>query len=255
MDYQEHGIASVWDRVARGYYDIDVNGVDYQASINVLLRHAGNPAGKTFCEVGCGSGVVSAVLARHGGEITLVDISPEALVFAGEFLECCGVTARLCLNDALQMEFSDQSFDVVWNFGVIEHFYDAGKVRLLSEMWRILKPGGLLFLTGPNRLDLPFMLYKRWALWRGTWPYGYEDDMTVGRLAALGEEAGLSDMEVFAFNPVVGWWFLKGGWNIMQMLRLNTVERHMSRNRFGHVICLAARKPLPSSLFGAVHES
>lgn len=259
MNFQDENVSQVWDQVASAYKEIDVRSVDYQASVNVLLEYCGNPSGKSFCEVGCGSGVVSALLARLGGEITLVDIAPEALSFAGEYFARQELTARLCQNNALEMDFPDSTFDVVWNFGVVEHFYDSGKIKLLAEMWRVVKPGGLLFVTAPNRWDIPFMIYKRFALWRNIWPYGYEDDLTRSRVVQLAEKAGLADPEVFAFNPVVGWWFIKGGINAAQQFGFNTVARHMRRSMFGHVICLAVRKPLSEHTsqpsVGVIHES
>jgi hypothetical protein len=111
-------------------------------------------------------------------------------------------------------------------------------------MYRVTKPGGTLFISVPNARDIPFRLSKTIAEWRGTWTFGYEDDLTTGRLRRLAERAGLKSVNVFAFNPIVGWWFLPYGSGISSALGLNTLEWHTKRFRFGHVVCLVASKPV-----------
>jgi len=242
MQNQQPDIIDVWDSVAKNYDLIDVSEPDYRANLRVICESAGEPKGKSFCEVGCGSATNSSVLAGMGADITLVDISPKALEFARKYFEQRGLHANFANQDALNMEFRDSTFDVVWNAGVVEHFDDAGKIKLIAEMWRILRPGGTLLVKVPNRWDVPFMIYKAWALWRKTWPYGFEDDMTIARVLDLAKKAGVSNFQVFAYDPIVGWWFLKHGKRITQMLGLNTEKWHSRRSKFGHVICLCAHK-------------
>ena len=59
--------------------------------------------------------------------------------------------------------------------------------------------------------DLPFTLFKFVAELRGTWRYGYEDDLSMRRMRKLARRAGLEQVEVFAYNPITGWWFLPYG--------------------------------------------
>ena len=240
--YQQSDVISVWDRVAETY--TATFGVDCQANLQILLECVGDPVGRKFCEVGCGSGTISALLAKMGARITLVDLAPKALAFAKRHFEQLGHEADFCLQDGLQMGFRSNEFDVVWNEGVIEHFADEGKVALIKEMWRIVRPGGVLFIRAPHVSDIPFTLGKVIAERRGTWKYGYEDDLTLGRLRKLARRAGLQHTKVFAYNPITGWWFLPYGRAITQRLGLNTVEWHAKRSPFGHVVSLLARKSL-----------
>ena len=242
MAYQPDDVEAVWDSVAESYSQSAVLEPDYQAVIHTILRHVGDPTGKTICEVGCGSGMISAVLGRMGAKITLVDKSPKALDFARGHLRQQGLKAEYYLQDATGMDFADEKFDVVWNGGVIEHFTDEGKVALIREMWRIVSPEGILLILAPNRWDIPFSLAQRLAKRRGTWQFGYEDDLSYLRLRRLASRSGLSGFALFAFNPIVGWWFLPHGRSLMEKLGLNTTVWHRRRWPLGNVLCLSARK-------------
>lgn len=241
--HQQADIVSVWDTVTETYSASALEGVDYQAHLRVILDCVGNPAGRWFCEVGCGSGIMSAELEKLGAKTVLVDLSQKALSFAKRHLANNGLSTRVCLQNGLQLGFRDCTFDVVWNAGVAEHFQDDGKIALMKEMYRVVRPGGIVFLTVPNAVDAPFRLGKLVDQWRGTWKFGYEDDLTPARLRKLAEHAGLKHLEVFAYNPIVGWWFLPHGRALCEALGLNTLVWHLKRSRFGHVVCLSATKP------------
>ncbi len=131
---------------------------------------------------------------------------------------------------------------MVWNGGVIEHFTDEGKITLIREMYRVVKPGGLLLIIVPNAHDWPFRLGKWIAERRGKWIFGFEDDLHAARFRKLALAAGLGEVQFTAFNPIVGWWFLPYGRKLMDLLRLNTVAWHSKKNRFGHALAMTARK-------------
>jgi ubiquinone/menaquinone biosynthesis C-methylase UbiE len=240
--YQEPDLVHVWDQVSDRYGRIDLGAPDHQAALERFLELTGPPAGRSFCEVGSGSGTLSGLLARMDGRITLVDVSPKSLAFARRHFEGQSLAAHYALQDGLRLGFRDGSFDVVWNGGVIEHFTDEGKIALIREMYRVVKPGGLLVITVPNAHDWPFRLGKWIAERRGKWIFGFEDDLSAARFRKLAAGAGLTRVELSAHNPIVGWWFLPYGRKLMDLLGLNTTGWHRKRSRFGHVLALAARK-------------
>lgn len=243
QSYQQSDIVDVWEKVTEVYGTIDPSAPDHQAFLHHFLDAVGPPNGRSFCEVGCGSGTTSAALAKLGGRITLVDISPKALSFAGGQIERLGLTSHRIRQDGLRMGFRDGAFDVVWNGGVIEHFTDDGKIALIREMWRATKPGGLLVIIVPNAHGWPFRAGKWLAERRGKWIFGFEDDLSAGRFARLAERAGVSGVELFCHNPVVGWWFLPFGRTLTDRLGLNTFRWHAKPARGGHTLRLLARKP------------
>ncbi len=241
--YQQPDLVQIWDRVAETYAAIDISAPDHRAYQEQFLSLIGPPSGRAICEVGCGSGTTSAILAGLGARVTLVDLAPRALATARDHFRTLGLAADYCRQDGLRMGFRDGSFDVVWNGGVIEHFSDEGKISLIREMWRVTRPGGLLAIAVPNAMDFPFILGKKVAQWRGKWIFGYEDDLSEARFRALTLAAGVSPAEFHAHNPIVGWWFLPFGRVITRRLGLDTLRWHAKRSRFGHVLTLAARKP------------
>jgi ubiquinone/menaquinone biosynthesis C-methylase UbiE len=242
---QPAGVAQVWDRVSAGY-----DAADYwarpenAANLRVLLEHAGEPAGLRMIEVGCGSGLLSLALARRGAQCTLLDVSPVALDGAARRFAEAGLPVPACrCEDALAGAAPSAAFDVAWNSGVIEHFYDAGKERLLREMLRMVRPGGRVVVMAPNRWCWPFQAARLWMQWRGTWPYGFEDDLGPRRLRRLWGRLGAGPCTAYAFNPVLGWRWLPRMGGLCRRLGLETPEHHARRCRGGFVSVLAGTRP------------
>lgn len=108
-----------------------------------LLRREPRPA--DVLEVGCGSGYGAHLLAGAGHRVIAVDPSPEAVGYAASRYP--GVDFRTGTGTALP--FPDASFDVLASFQVIEHVEQ--EADFLREARRVLRPGGRLYLTTPNR--------------------------------------------------------------------------------------------------------
>ncbi len=108
---------------------------------------------RTMLDVGCGTGHVLAQLRVHLPHLHLVgsELFEEGLHLARRRL---ANEIDLVRSDARDLPF-DQPFDVVGAFDVIEHVVDDA--RVLDELFRVLRPGGLLLLTVPQH---------RW-LWSG----------------------------------------------------------------------------------------
>jgi SAM-dependent methyltransferase len=103
--------------------------------------------GKRVLDAGCGTGYGIAMLLAEGPEsVTGVDISDEALADAGRRL---GDEAELVRADVRDLPFGDDSFDMVVCFEVIEH---VDRQRdALDQLKRVLRPGGVLLISSPNR--------------------------------------------------------------------------------------------------------
>jgi SAM-dependent methyltransferase len=100
-------------------------------------------SGKTVLEAGCGKGRHSIVMAEKGPEhLYAVDLS-DAVLLAADYTAELENTACIRAN-LLKLPFGDGTMDVVVCVGVLHHLEDpqAG----LSELWRVLKPGGTLCL-------------------------------------------------------------------------------------------------------------
>ena len=104
-------------------------------------------------DLGCGAGDLTADLAEMASQISGADVSETALARARRrhpHLDLCLVP----IDGPLP--FEDGAFDVVFSSEVIEHVADTA--RWLSEVRRVLAPGGRLLLTTPNHGRLRLLL-------------------------------------------------------------------------------------------------
>jgi len=109
-------------------------------------RLRGLPAGSRCLEIGCGNGS-GAMIIRHAfapAWIDALDIDPEMLALARRKQADRGLTGlRLMAGDAQQLPYRNESFDAVFNYGIVHHLEDWQ--RGIREVVRVLKPGGSFF--------------------------------------------------------------------------------------------------------------
>jgi ubiquinone/menaquinone biosynthesis C-methylase UbiE len=103
----------------------------------------------TVLDIGCGNARDGRVLARHVGLWVGTDLSVGMLIEAREVLRKQGTSGPVTLADAMHLPFSPESFDKVYCSEVIEHIPDWP--RIVPEIWKVLKPGGRVIFTTPNR--------------------------------------------------------------------------------------------------------
>lgn len=106
------------------------------------------PPGARVLDCASGSGYGTSRLAKRFGRVEGVDVSPEGVAFASEHYRAANL--RFTVGSALELPFADATFDAYTSFETIEHVPDPD--RLLVEALRVLKPGGTLLLSTPNRL-------------------------------------------------------------------------------------------------------
>lgn len=103
-------------------------------------------------EVGCGRGSLSSYFADDGWDVTLLDYSSAVLETARRAFEINGHTAEFTTGDANSLPYPENSFDVTYSIGLLEHFEDVQLA--ISEQLRVLKPGGwFLGYIVPERPD------------------------------------------------------------------------------------------------------
>jgi len=102
-------------------------------------------AGKQVLDVASGAGFGLQMLRQAGACPIGADYDAHAL----SQVRCLEAKARLVHADATRLPFQPYSLDLVVSFETIEHVPDAP--ALVSEVGRVLKPGGRLVLSTPNR--------------------------------------------------------------------------------------------------------
>ncbi len=108
-----------------------------------VLLHRGQKA----LDLGCGRGIQTQLVARRGVQAIGVDISPSVIARANEELAPSRVrpNVRFIAGELTSLDLSASSFDAIFSFCVLEHIADLD--RVLNELHRLLRPGGVLHAT------------------------------------------------------------------------------------------------------------
>jgi 2-polyprenyl-3-methyl-5-hydroxy-6-metoxy-1,4-benzoquinol methylase len=98
-------------------------------------------------DVGTGTGVVALACADRGFDVTAIDHSTEMLKLADSKARARQVDVSFELADAAQLPYEDESFVGITCQGALHHMPDLDPV--LSEIRRLLAPGGYLYISEP----------------------------------------------------------------------------------------------------------
>jgi SAM-dependent methyltransferase len=120
---------------------------------------------KRVLDLGCGSGRHLVVLSKLGFEMFGFDASPKALAMSKEWLDEEGLSAEL-ITHLMQEPFPYDSefFDAVLSFQVIHHNLMKDILATVAEIERILRPGGVIFISVPVLQEGPVAPYLDWDL-------------------------------------------------------------------------------------------
>jgi 2-polyprenyl-3-methyl-5-hydroxy-6-metoxy-1,4-benzoquinol methylase len=161
---------------------------------------SGPVAGLDLLDVGCGTGAYSLEAARAGARVFGVDRSWNAIEAARASTARSGLRASFAAASAGDLPFRGKQFDLVLAVTVLCFVPDARKA--VSEMARVLRPGGLLVLGDLGR-------WSTWAAWRrvkgwiGNRTWAQARFHSVDELRELTRTAGLTPTRWRAavFNP------------------------------------------------------
>ena len=142
--------------------------------------------GLRVLEIGCGLGTDGVRFAKAGADYTGVDLTDAAIELARKRFELSGLRGELRVSDAENLDFADESFDLVYSHGVLHHTPDIA--RAVSEIHRVLKPEGRAIV----------MLYHRDS-------YNYRVGICILRRAGarlLKSESGLKLVHRMTGEPI-----------------------------------------------------
>ncbi len=182
------GQKTSWDKV---YNDSNVSGgwaYLSQLIIRTFINETNVVNQKKIIEAGSGSGRNSAKLAQLGAIITLLDYSDYALQKAKEFYQQNNIPAAFVNGDIFNIPFDNNTFDIVWNSGVIEHWTGDQQVSCLKEMLRISQNNGIVITFNPNARSIFHVIGKKLLMLFNS--YAYIDEINIKTLKNQAKKAG-----------------------------------------------------------------
>lgn len=149
-------------------FDVDASAdAPWHSAVKQYLEPARDIVGKKILEIGCGRGGFACWLARHkpAAEIVAADFAATAVAKGQAYAAQEGLAnIKWETADIQALSYPDNFFDTVISCETIEHVPQPQKA--ISELVRVLKPGGRFFLTTPNYMNL-MGLYRGYLRLRG----------------------------------------------------------------------------------------
>jgi len=141
------GAGEVWN------WESPAGKLRWQRRVKMLTSHL--KSSDVVLEIGCGTGYFTKEIAKTGAQVTAIDISLELLNIARQ--EITELNVSFLLDNAYELSFKNDSFDSIVGSSVLHHLEID---KAISEMFRVLKPGGSIFFTEPNMMNPQIALQK-----------------------------------------------------------------------------------------------
>ncbi len=169
-----------------------------------------NGEGKQVLEIGVGGGVDFLSWLKAGAKATGIDLTEAGVALTKKRLDAAGYgedSYSLNTGDAENLKFEDESFDLVYSYGVLHHTPDTK--RAFREACRVLKQGGVLKAMVYHVPSVTgWLLWVRYCFLTGKWLktprsaiYEHLESpgtkaYTAGEMRSMLEEIGLTDVDV-----------------------------------------------------------
>lgn len=143
----EHGAGETWN------WESPAGKLRWKRRVGMLKDKL--EAGSEVLELGCGTGYFTRELVDTGAHIIAIDISSDLLEEARKEVKASNI--EFMVDNAYKMSFPDDSFDHVVGSSVLHHLEIH---KALSEIYRVLRPGGHIAFTEPNMMNPQISLQK-----------------------------------------------------------------------------------------------
>lgn len=150
------GQERVWENEYRGQSKLVTKHDEPQKTFLRFLKYYKKQIGKDFSDIkvfdaGCGTGRNSNHLASMGFTVSATDISPSAISIAKKRAEKDGLAIDYFIADlGNKLKFDDKSLDLVIDVTSSNSLNEKGRGNFLSEINRVLKPDGFLYVRALN---------------------------------------------------------------------------------------------------------
>ena len=202
-----------WDEGGDLFTLHQLNPVRLSALRTAVLAHFGGKPndlnwlkGKAVLDLGCGGGVLAEPMAHLGGTVTGIDVGKESIAAAKRHAKAGGLDITYKVSTAEAEAKGKARYDIVVASEVIEHVENPA--LFIASAAKLLKPGGLFFLTTLNRTPQSFALaivgaeYLLGIIPRGT--HNWQKFLKPSEVSALLRENGLTlgGISGARFNPL-----------------------------------------------------
>ncbi len=128
---------SIWN----GHYSLDL---------------LGSPGRGRLLDAGCGSGKYAVPLRMRGFDVVALDVSQRALRIVRERCDSRKINLDLLAANVYQIPFKEDSFDVIWCYGVLQHLLLKEREYAIAEFSRLLRKGGMMFIEVLGEEDMRY---------------------------------------------------------------------------------------------------
>ena len=143
----------------QGYFWVSFEGEGSELQRNLhelrqrdfMMYELGDVEGKKLLDVGCGAGEYLRTTAKMGASYSGgQDLDDKAVSRGRLAFEKEGIDGKLVVGDCQKLDFPDNFFDIAFSSDFFEHISLEVKENVVSEVCRVLKPGGSFIIKTPN---------------------------------------------------------------------------------------------------------
>ena len=151
---------SIEDQIAI-YYEL--KRADKRKEVSDIIKIIQAQPNENILDVGSGVGTLVFHLAKERANCIGVDYSFVSIKVAEKLIsryKVAGRTRFVCA-DATKLPFCSLVFDKIVSADFIEHINSTQKKKVISEMYRVLRPNGIIVITTPNRYHVQLGVWFR----------------------------------------------------------------------------------------------
>lgn len=183
--------------------------------------------GDRVLEIGAGSGETSIYLAKMERDVTALDFSKQALELIENVSQ--GMVNTIYADATKDLPIEPESFDVIFQAGLLEHFNYEEQCKMLALWGKYLKEDGIMISLVPNASSLAYRIGKAISEKKGTWQYGIETPLSSFQMQM--NEAGYRVIEEYTIGAEHALKFLPK----FSLLRI--ILKHLLNNNICNDIC------------------
>ena len=117
-------------------------------------------AGRRGLDVGCGQGAYVARMRELGFDVAGIDSSPGQVALAARKVTASGGDSLVATGSVLEIPAADATYDFAYVINVLHHLSSVDEQRrAFKEIFRVLRPGGVLFVHEINTRNIVFRFY------------------------------------------------------------------------------------------------